>query len=339
MAMIQFTERGPARHAHPTTRALAKAAVAASRAPSIFNSQPWRWRIADVAELRADWQRQLATVDPDGRLLTISCGAALHYARTALAGTGVLADVTRLPDATDPDLIARIRVVGDAAPAPAAVRLQLAMALRHTDRRPFADVDVPTGVLERLRDAAEAQGAHLHLLRPDEVITLAVAAARASETEFADPRYLAELSAWTGRPVHAPDGVPASTAPQYATRPVPLRDLDPGAPLDMTTPELVDRHACYAVLFTDSDTPADWLAAGEALSAVLLTASAERLAASPISDVVEVPATRLLLRDMLSRIGYPMVALRVGVPEGGAAAAAGRRAAADIIDVNAVPPA
>jgi hypothetical protein len=251
----------------------------------------------------------------------------------------VLVGVTRLPDVTDPDLLARIRVVGDVAPAPAAVRLQLAMALRHTDRRPFADVDVAPAVLDRLRDAAEAQGAHLHLPRPDEVVTLAVAAARASETEFADPHYRAELSAWTGRRIDAPDGVPACTAARHAPRPVPLRDLDPDAPLDTTPPELVDRHACYPVLFTDTDTPVNWLVAGEALSAVLLTATAERLAASLISDVVEVPATPLLLRDMLSRIGHPMVALRVGVPEGGAVAAAGRRDAADIIDVNASSPA
>jgi hypothetical protein len=340
MAMIQFTERAPARPGHPATHALAKAAVAASRAPSIFNSQPSRWRIADnVAELRVDRQRQLATIDPAGRLLTVSCGAALHHARTALAGIGMLTEVNRLPDVTDADLMARIRVVGDATPAPDAVRLQLAMALRHTDRRPFTDVDVPPSVLDRLRQAAEAQGAHLHLLRPDEVVTVAVAAARASETGFADPGYRAELSAWAGRRVDTPDGVPASTAPQYATRPVPVRDLDPGAPSDTTMPELVDRHACYAVLFTDRDAPVDWLVAGEALSAVLLTATAERLAASPISDVVEVPTPRLLRCDILGGIGYPMVALRVGVPEGGAVAAAGRRAVADIIDVNAASPA
>jgi hypothetical protein len=274
MAVIQFTKPGAARRWGGSIRVLTKAAVAAARAPSIFNSQPWRWRIADdTAELRADRGRQLRVVDPDGRLLTISCGAALHHARTALDGDGYAADVVRLPDEDDPDLLARIRIVGTAVPAPAAVRLQLAMALRHTDRRPFADLDVPPAVLDRLRDVAERQGAHLHLLHPGQVVT--------------------------------------------------------------STQDLVDRHARYAILFSDTDTPADWLTAGEALSAVLLTATAERLAASPISDVVEVPATRLMLRAMLGGFGYPMVALRIGVPDRGAVPATGRREADDVVDVIA----
>lgn len=334
MVMIQFTEPRAARQQRPATRALAQAAVAAGRAPSIFNSQPWRWCIADdVAQLRADRERQLNTVDPDGRLLTISCGAALHHARTALAGAGFVAHVDRLPDPCDPDLLARIRVADAGEPQRAEVRLQLAMALRHTDRRPFADVEVPPAAARRLTAAAEGEGAHLRVLRPEEVVTLAAAAVRAAETELMDPRYRSELSAWTGRPAGTRDGIPPDTAAHPEPRPVPLRNLDPGGLPDVATHDLVDRYACYAVLYTDTDAPVDWLAAGEALSAVLLTATDERLAASPISDVVEVPAARQLLRDLLGGAGYPMVALRVGVPSDGPLATAARRAAAEVVDV------
>ncbi|NJC72342.1 nitroreductase [Planosporangium thailandense] len=332
--MIQFTEPRAARQQRPATRALAKAAVAAGRAPSIFNSQPWRWCIADdVAQLRADRDRQLTTVDPDGRLLTVSCGAALHHARTALAGVGFATHVDRLPDPGDPDLFARIRVVDAGEPQRAAVRLQLAMALRHTDRRPFADVEVPPPALRRLREAAEEQGAHLRILRPEDVVTLAAAAVAAAGTELTDPLYRAELSAWTGRPAGARDGIPPETAAHPEPRPVPLRNLDPGGVPDPATHDVVDRYACYAILYTDTDTPVDWLAAGEALSAVLLTATDERLAASPISDVIEVPAARRLLCDLLDGAGYPMVALRIGVPGDGPLAAAARRTGAEVVDV------
>jgi hypothetical protein len=81
--------------------------------------------------------------------------------------------------------------------------------------------------------------------------------------------------------------------------------------------EPVDRHAWYAILATDDDTPLSWLRAGEALSATLLTATMLRLATSPMSDVVEVPASRRMLRDLLGGVGYPMIALRVGVPADG----------------------
>ena len=47
----------------------------ALRAPSVHNTQPWRWRIdtADgVVELYADRGRHLAATDPEGRDLLIS---------------------------------------------------------------------------------------------------------------------------------------------------------------------------------------------------------------------------------------------------------------------------
>jgi hypothetical protein len=58
---------------------LAAAARSALRAPSVFNTQPWRWVLeGDVLELRADRQRQLAAADPFGNMLLASCGAAFH---------------------------------------------------------------------------------------------------------------------------------------------------------------------------------------------------------------------------------------------------------------------
>jgi hypothetical protein len=334
MATIEFAERGAVvrtAQAVGASRALARAAMAAGRAPSIFNSQPWRWRITgDAAELRADRERQVPVVDPDGRLLTLSCGTALHHARVALAGTGVTAVVFRMPD---PDVLARIQVAGTREVSPAAIRAQQAMALRRTDRRPFADVEVPAGALEELRVAAEGEGAHLYLLRRDEVLLLAVAASRAAAVEFADPASRAELATWTRRPTEAGDGVPAVTADSRGGRPVPGRDFTPGAPI--VTGEPVDRYARYVMLFTDDDTPLSRLCAGEALSATLLTATMLRLATSPMSDVIEVPATRNLLREMLGGLRYPMIALRVGVPaEGPARPAAPRRPADEIIETS-----
>jgi len=334
MSAIEFTSRAPTGNASTASRALARAIVAARRAPSVFNSQPWRWLIADgVAHLRADRERGLRAIDPDGRLLTVSCGAALHHARVALAGMGVLAEVSRFPDPVDPDLLARIQVTGLGVAEPAAIREQQAMALRRTDRWPFADIEVPAELVERLRAAAEAQGAHLHVLRPDAVVTLSVAAQVAAAAELADPAYRAELAEWTVRSA-AYDGVPALTAVAPGPRVVPLRDFTPGAPVPQSG-DVVDRHACYAVLFTDSDTARSWLAAGEALSAVLLTATMDRLAASPMSDVVEAPASRRLMRELLSGIGYPTLALRLGVPADVIPpAATARRPADETIDID-----
>ena len=54
----------------------------AVRAPSVHNTQPWRFHVGPAGlELHADRSRQLPAVDPFGRELLISCGAALYGLR------------------------------------------------------------------------------------------------------------------------------------------------------------------------------------------------------------------------------------------------------------------
>jgi hypothetical protein len=68
---------------------LEQAARAAQHAPSVFNTQPWRWRITgESMELFADSDRRVDSIDRDSRLLLLSCGTALHHARTHLGVAG-----------------------------------------------------------------------------------------------------------------------------------------------------------------------------------------------------------------------------------------------------------
>src|SRR5215813_5388745 len=122
------------------TSGLAMAAVTAGFAPSIHNTQPWRWRLsADTLELWAARDRQLPMTDPAGRLLAISCGAALHHARVALAAEGWQVTVDRLPDPRQPDLLARLTSAAPIEMTKPAVRLLQTARVRHTDRRPVAE--------------------------------------------------------------------------------------------------------------------------------------------------------------------------------------------------------
>src|SRR5690349_8602977 len=113
MSAIQFTEQGTALRVSGESGALARAALTGRKAPSILNSQPWRWRVdGRTLELRADRSRRIAALDPDARLLTVSCGVALHHARTSLAADGVRFRVECLPDPADPDLLAAVTHLG-----------------------------------------------------------------------------------------------------------------------------------------------------------------------------------------------------------------------------------
>jgi hypothetical protein len=88
-------------------RTVRSALELATRAPSVHNSQPWRWRIGDRSvHLYADHSRRLPATDPDGRDWIVSCGAALHHLRIALAASGISAIVQRMPNPSEPDHLA-----------------------------------------------------------------------------------------------------------------------------------------------------------------------------------------------------------------------------------------
>ncbi|MCA2213946.1 Acg family FMN-binding oxidoreductase [Jidongwangia harbinensis] len=327
----------PDRPARSEVRAVLDAAARASlHAPSVFNTQPWRWRLAaDRLELYAETSRQLDTVDPDGRLMLLSCGAALHHARTVIASIGWTAVVERLPEDARPDLLARIRL-GTAVPAnPEARRMAAAIHRRRTDRRAFGERPVPADVLTRLRRFVEHEGAYLHVVRRDQMPMLAISTARAADAELDDPAYRAELHQWTNRPAFHGDGVPPATAVKPAPRRVPVRDYTPDGSAGLVAGDGHDQGAAYVVLFGTTTERADLLRGGEALSALLLLATADGLATAPLSDTIEVDWPRHLLRGLLSDVGEPYLVVRLGYAEDGAPLpAAPRRAAEDVITVE-----
>src|SRR5215813_10515165 len=79
-------------------------------APSVHNTQPWRFGAQQgEISLYADPDRRLAVADPDGREMLISCGAALFTVRLALRYRGYVPEAEVLPDPDRRMLVARIR--------------------------------------------------------------------------------------------------------------------------------------------------------------------------------------------------------------------------------------
>jgi hypothetical protein len=293
--------------------ALESAARASLRAPSVFNTQPWRWRLAgDVLELSSDPDRRLGVTDAEGRLLLLSCGGALHHARVSLAAGGWLADVQRLPDDERPDLLARVRVVGSAAPDAAAATLLAAISRRRTDRRAFGEREVADQTLDRLRHLVEAEGAYLHVVPNDRVPELGISVDQAADANYFDPAHRTELTAWTHRPAWTGDGVPPATAVQPSLRRVPVRNFLPDGSGGLFAGADHDEGAAYVIIFGLSDRPVNLLRGGEAMSALLLRATADGLATAPISEAVEVAWPRRLLGRLLSGVGEPYLVVRLG---------------------------
>ncbi|MET7423666.1 nitroreductase [Dactylosporangium sp. NPDC005555] len=327
--------------AFPTqTTALHRAAEEAGHAPSILNTQPWRWHIHDDAlDLYADTTRQLGATDPQGRLLTLSCGAALHHARVTLAANGFEPVTDRLPDPDHPALLARIRAGRPQPAGPDDASAYRAIRRRHSDRRRFSSTRaVNAGELAVLRAAAEAEHARLYRMTPDDIEFLAHATQRARVIGAKDERRVVEQYAWTHREPGSADGVPGDTVPAAAARPVPVRDFDLGGEATLDPGSEDDRNTEYLIIVTDHDRRADWLAAGEATSAVWLAATAQGLAASPMSSAVEIPGARALLAGLVDPAGHPQLVLRAGIgPEPAPLPPSPRRPSRDVIDTGEPP--
>jgi nitroreductase len=288
----------------------------AALAPSVHNTQPWRFRLTgNGLELRADRTRQLAALDPTGRQLLISCGCALFNARVALAAAGSRSDVQRLPDPADPDLLARL-TTQPAAPAAGIASLHAAIARRQTNRRRFISDPVPVELIAALAAAAEAEDTGLFVIsQPAHRIATAVLSQRADAEQNANPGYRAELRAWTTADPTRRDGVPASAVPRvdgHQGDDLPIRDFDSRGAGWLPAHTGSGMYQCLLLLTTTEESPLGWLRAGEALERIWLTATDRGYAMSLLTQVVEVPGTRQQLRAELGLTGHPLILLRVG---------------------------
>lgn len=293
-----------------TTAVLETAALA----PSVHNTQPWAFHVTpDVVELHVDPQRRLPVADPDDQELRLACGAALFNLRLALLARGVRPAVALYPDPARPLLVAEVRRAGIGHATPELTRLLEAVPRRHTNRRPFTGA--PVGAAERyaLRRAAAEEGALLHVVPPAQRAELGRLSIAAHRRQLADPAFREELLRWIGAGPERDDGVPARVAPP---RPAPhdrwvVRDFTAGAGRERA-PGKDEDEPLLAVLIPHVTGPAAEIRAGEALQRVLLTATAEGLAVSFLSQLVEVPDAREALRTLVGAVRAPLAVLRIG---------------------------
>jgi hypothetical protein len=288
----------------------------ALKAPSLHNSQPWQFQVeGDTVSVRADRSRQLMAIDPRGRELVMSIGAALLNLRVGLAWRAWGAEIQRLPDRDDPDLMAVVRVE-PSSPETALGQLDPAIVRRRTNRRRFGPEQLPDDLLRRVAAAAADEETLVAPIRSvDQRRVVSRLTRQADQWQNADPAYRAEIRRWTGRPAAGGDGIPPAVVPRVdgrsPTGEPPLRDFDSagdgGLPADLGHSE-----PTLLLLSSVTDTPKAWLHAGEAMERVLLELTQAGWVASPVTQAVEVPVTRSQLRAALCWGGHPQMLLRIG---------------------------
>jgi hypothetical protein len=268
-----------------TVRAIIGAAAAA---PSIHNTQPWRFRISgDVIELHGDPSRMLWVADPRGRALHLSCGAALFNLRLAVRVRGGKALVWPLPDPrSEPTLLAAVQLRPGRPATPAECEMYEAIGSRHSARAPFSERRIPAPVQTALENEASLEGAILRLLSADGASLALDLAAAADRALASDVEHQTEFRQWVG--TAGDDGIPVSSLGYRPdAEPAPVRDFVPGVPPAELPTASYEMLPQLAVLSTAADEPADWLRAGQALQRVLLAATVSGLATSLLYQPVE----------------------------------------------------
>ncbi|MHC0429804.1 Acg family FMN-binding oxidoreductase [Streptomyces sp. O3] len=323
---------------HPDRALVTSLVEDAVTAPSMNNTQPWRFahRVgSDTIEVHGDPDRTLPLADPQHRGLHLGCAAAVFNLRVGAARQSLGASVRHLPDADRPWLLAQVTlheltelgVADDLAP------LWPALRRRHTSRFPYSDERVPQAILDGLRSAAVLEGCRLTVPGPWHADTVLALVHDSARFEAMDKKLRAELASW----VRAEGGAALTEGiPPYALGPrqygvnTPIRDF-------RTSPRTASRESArfeeqpqIVLLGTRDDRPADWLRAGQAMQRVLLQATVDGLATSVISQPLEWPELRTMARDPLSGTGYVHMIIRLGY--GPAGRATPRRPATEVLD-------
>ena len=327
----------------------AQVVAAATRAPSIHNTQPWRFiASAEQVAVHFDPERALPVLDPTGRQQVISCGIAVEFAVVALAARGSAAEVDLLPADAAPDHLATVRLGGPHETSADDQDLAGAIDRRHTVRAPFQRRAVPNELVDRLQAEAGAFDTWCKAItRSEEEVATVFLISRAEEMEQSDPAYVEELKSWLRTDPAAVDGVPVEAVPSGDPHARPsnwlIRDFVvgqresseflPSADPDAPPPE-VERPTVLLMGTTDDDRYA-WLQAGRALARVLLRATAAGVAASPLTQALDWPATRTRMQQRLALVGHPQFLLRMGYPPDELGAVSGRRPVEEVLRFEA----
>jgi hypothetical protein len=286
---------------------------AAVAAPSMHNTQPWRFEVnGHVIDVHLDGSRALPAEDTTGRAMRIAAGAATFNLRCAAASLGFNSWFGLTPYPHEPDLVARIVVEPAGEPDRTLAQLFNEIPRRHTSRVPGRPVPLAVEARIALDRAALAEQADLSWLPATQVKEVFDLLVDTDLREIGDWHRRDERSHWIGgeRPA---DGVPSSVlGPRSAAYPAPVRDLATLPADRVRATATFEAEPALAILSTTNDSRADQLSAGLALQRTLLVATREGLKAAFLNQPLEFDDLRRTVQRITGKPGFAHMVIRFG---------------------------
>ena len=308
----------------------------ATHAPSVHNTQPWRFTATPSSlVLSQDTNRQVHVIDPWGRELLMSCGAALDHLEVAARAIGLDAAVVLCVEG---NTVAEIHFTRGAEATTVEVDRAIAILERHTNRGRFSGPALTDDVLDAVRSRAQQHDTLVRVVDASEITEVEVLLSRAEDRLLRSADYLRELDRWVWHGSindHRGNGLPQPAVQHGINRAESLtgREFNGTRLVRPSEPPAAEEQT-VVLLTTMADTRRDWIQSGRALSAVLLTVTIKGLVAQPLGQVVDLSGARKALSDLLGTIGSPQMLLRIG--HGPSLPATPRRSVSDVLTVSSV---
>ena len=291
--------------------------------PSGGNSQPWKISATPSSVDIHLPAARTAAMDIGFRGSYLAIGAAAFNARVAAAKHSVLGPVKEFPEGPDSEVIMSITLDHE---VDASLAVQYpAMIQRISNRTIGRRAPLSERLVADLRDAAQAEGAVLHLVTdPNQLTLLADVLAESDRLRYLTPllheQMISELK-WPGldrldvgidvRTLGIDAGELAKL--QVASRSDVIAYLAAwgvGHALGDGTRERILRSSAVAVIAVNGDTPRDYVRGGAAAERVWIRAGQDGLGVQPVSPVFLYARTDDELRGLSARFSAELAELQ-----------------------------
>ena len=287
--------------------------AAVSKAPSVHNMQPWSLELTGrTAILHQRSDQELVRHDPDGRDRRISCGAAVTNLVVVVRAAGWQEEV-QWAEEEHSGVVAAVTGIRPQEPTEQDALLYRAIERRTSYRKRFSPEGLTESDRAGLLGAASSQEVEARWLQGEQdARVLARLLDYAARARHGDLRYQRELAMWTtGSAGEGGSGLRPDALGKTGVPAVGLVSSTTRLPDESRLASWIQAESIL-VLYTPSDDAHGHFRVGEVAERVWLEAVGADLAASVMTQPLQLGEVRSALVQQLELPGVPHVLMRFG---------------------------